>query len=72
MVPFQKVYTIDCNTIVTKEFLNSLLQVKFSRYPVYENDRTNIIGTLHIKSLFKMKIGEPLNKDLLHPILKFD
>ena len=48
MTPRTEVFLIDINE-PTSEFLDELLEEKYSRVPVYEDDIDNIIGILHMK-----------------------
>ncbi|MGH4050602.1 MAG: hemolysin family protein [Clostridium sp.] len=48
MTPRTEVFFIDINE-PTSEFLDELLEEKYSRMPVYEDDIDNIIGILHMK-----------------------
>ena len=48
MTPRTEVFLIDINE-PTSEFLDELLEEKYSRVPVYEGDIDNIIGVLHMK-----------------------
>lgn len=48
MTPRTEVFLIDINDPVA-EFLDELLEEKYSRVPVYDGDVDNIIGILHMK-----------------------
>jgi putative hemolysin len=48
MTPRTEVFLIDINDPVT-QFLDELLEQKYSRVPVYDGDVDNIIGILHMK-----------------------
>lgn len=48
MTPRTEVYLINISTPVS-EFLDELLEEKYSRIPVYEGDTDNIIGILYMK-----------------------
>jgi len=48
MTPRTEVFLIDINE-PTMQFLDKLLEEKYSRVPVYEGDVDNIIGVLHMK-----------------------
>ncbi len=48
MTPRTEVFLIDINDSVT-EFLDELLEGKYSRVPVYDGEVDNIIGVLHMK-----------------------
>jgi len=48
MTPRTDVFTIDIDD-EEDEYLEELMELKYSRIPVYEDDSDNIIGILHIK-----------------------
>lgn len=56
MTPRTDVFTIDISES-TSEYIDKLMELKYSRIPVYENDYDNIIGILHIKD-FLIKARE--------------
>lgn len=51
MTPRTDVFAIDIDDPV-EEFIDELMELHYSRIPVYENDLDNIIGVLHIKDYF--------------------
>lgn len=51
MTPRTDTFLIDVND-PPEEYLNELMELRFSRIPVYENDTDNIIGILNIKDYF--------------------
>jgi putative hemolysin len=51
MTPRTEVYLINIETSV-QEFLDELLEEKYSRVPVFEGDSDNIIGILYMKDFF--------------------
>ncbi|MFV0517574.1 MAG: hemolysin family protein [Aminipila sp.] len=48
MTPRTDVFYIDIND-PTEEYIDELMELRYSRIPVYEDDSDNIIGILHIK-----------------------
>ena len=70
MTPRTEVFVIDINE-PTLEFLDELLEEKYSRVPVYEGDIDNIIGILHMKDFIveaRIKGFENVDiKNILHP-----
>lgn len=48
MTPRTDVFYIDINDS-TEEYIEELMELRYSRIPVYEDDNDNIIGILHIK-----------------------
>jgi putative hemolysin len=51
MTPRTEVYLVNID-IPVKEFLDELLEEKYSRIPVFEGDSDNIIGILYMKDFF--------------------
>ena len=51
MTPRTEVFLIDIND-TPDEYLDELMELKYSRIPVYDDDLDNIIGILHIKDYF--------------------
>ncbi len=56
MTPRTDVFMIDVND-PSSEYLDQLMELRYSRIPVYEDDSDNIIGILHIKD-FLIKARE--------------
>lgn len=56
MTPRTDVFYIDIND-PTEEYIDELMELRYSRIPVYEDDSDNIIGILHIKD-FLIKARE--------------
>jgi len=53
-----------------EEMLNQIIDTAHSRFPVYEGDRENIIGTLMAKDLLKLQRAPELNiRALLRPVV---
>ena len=48
MTPRTEVFSIDINA-PTEEYIDELMELRYSRIPVYEDDSDNIIGILYIK-----------------------
>jgi len=66
LIPKEKVIMLNSN-IKVREALKIASKHGYSRYPVFKNNKNNIIGVLHIKDIFKSKLHK--NKgivDLLH------
>ncbi|MBR6444020.1 MAG: HlyC/CorC family transporter [Firmicutes bacterium] len=57
MTPRTDVFAIDLND-PPSEYMDELLELKYSRVPVYKDDSDNIIGILNIKDFFKASIEE--------------
>ena len=50
MIPRTEVYCIDCSEDISTYF-DEMLQKRYSKIPVYENEIDNIVGVLYIKDL---------------------
>ncbi len=57
MTPRTDVFAIDLSD-PPSEYMDELLELKYSRIPVYKDDSDNIIGILNIKDFFKASIEE--------------
>ncbi|QIB69442.1 HlyC/CorC family transporter [Aminipila butyrica] len=69
MTPRTDVFYIDIND-PTEEYIDELMELRYSRIPVYEDDSDNIIGILHIKDyLIKAREAGFENVDI-RPILR--
>jgi len=51
MTPIEKVFMIDINTNLDTQMLKRIYSEGYSRIPVYEGDRGNIIGLLLARDL---------------------
>ena len=56
MTPRTDVFSIDINA-PTEEYIDELMELRYSRIPVYEDDSDNIIGILYIKD-YLIKVRE--------------
>lgn len=56
-VPFRSVKLVDNQEAIGPKLMDDLYKSGFSRFPVYEGEQTNIIGTLYMKDLVKKKSG---------------
>lgn len=54
-VPLRSVHVIDANEAIGPKLMDDLYKSGYSRFPVYENDKTNIVGTLYLKDLVHKK-----------------
>jgi putative hemolysin len=69
MTPRTGVFSIDINGHLD-EFIDNIVEEKYSRIPVYENDVDNIIGVLYMKDLFAPLRNHKLDKDLVRKLLR--
>ena len=54
----RKIVGIDMNTPL-EEAVNFLLEQRYSRFPIYEEDIDNIVGIVHIKEVYKAYLENP-------------
>ncbi|HSP22016.1 MAG TPA: hemolysin family protein [Planococcus sp. (in: firmicutes)] len=70
MVPLQQLFVISSDQTLD-EISHTVKEQRFSRFPVYESDVNHIIGTLHVKDLFRYKVQQstdPFNiRNILQP-----
>lgn len=69
MTPRINVFAIDI-TRPKEEYLSELIDAKYTRIPVYEEDIDNIIGILFIKDFLKQVISKGFDKVDLRPLLR--
>lgn len=56
-VPFRSVTLVNNQEAIGPKLMDDLYKSGFSRFPVYDGEQTNIIGTLYMKDLVKKKSG---------------
>lgn len=69
MTPRPNVFAIDINAPLN-ELIEQILEEKYSRIPVYEDDVDNIIGILYIKDLFFDIRHNSLKEDSIKKLLR--
>ncbi|MDI6918726.1 hemolysin family protein [Clostridium botulinum] len=69
MTPRTSVFAMDINDS-PKRLINNMLEERYSRVPIYEDDIDNIIGILHIKDMFSIINKENIKKEDLINILR--
>ncbi|HDK7168101.1 TPA: HlyC/CorC family transporter [Clostridium botulinum] len=69
MTPRTSVFAMDINDS-PKRLINNILEERYSRVPIYEDDTDNIIGILHIKDMFSIINKENIKKEDLINILR--
>lgn len=57
MTPRTDVFAIDISDPLS-EYIDELMELKYSRVPVYKDDSDNIIGILNLKDFFKQSIED--------------
>jgi Mg2+/Co2+ transporter CorC len=55
MVPARAVHSVSADDAVTPVIIEELHESGFSRFPVYQNEVTNIVGTLYLRDLISLK-----------------
>lgn len=69
MTPRTEVFSIDVNA-PTEEYIDELMEMRYSRIPVYEDDSDNIIGILYIKDYLIKARQDGFNNVEIRPILR--
>ncbi|NFD20835.1 HlyC/CorC family transporter [Clostridium botulinum] len=69
MTPRTSVFTIDINDS-PENIINNMLEERYSRVPIYDEDIDNIIGILHIKDILSIINKENIKKEDLINILR--
>jgi metal transporter CNNM len=64
MIPIKNVYMLEYNTRMDKSTVQHILDKGFSRIPVYERTRDNVVGILRIKQLIGIDIESNTGKTL--------
>jgi CBS domain containing-hemolysin-like protein len=70
LVPMGDIVSVDAS-LTSKDIVDLFLKYGFTRFPVYEGKKDNIIGMVHLKDIFELKARhevQPL-KDVMRPIL---
>ncbi|MFT4145340.1 MAG: hemolysin family protein [Mobilitalea sp.] len=69
MTPKKRIIALNSEMSV-EEALRFMLSEKYSRYPLYEDNRDNIIGILYIKDVISAYISEELRKQPLQNLAR--
>jgi putative hemolysin len=69
MTPRTGVFSIDINDD-TEDYMGELLEMRYSRIPVYKDDTDNIIGILYLKDIMQQGLYSDINKVDIKPLLK--
>lgn len=69
MVPRTDAFMVDINND-TKEIIESILKQNFSRIPVYDDDKDNVIGLIHTKRLLNEGFVNGFDNIVLRKILQ--
>ena len=51
MTPIDEVYMLDVHTVIDREILKEIYTKGYSRIPVYDRDRQNVVGIMMAKDL---------------------
>lgn len=57
--PKSKMVAFDINGLTAKEVANTIASTNFSRFPIYQDDINNIVGTIVAKSFFRSYLKNP-------------
>ena len=69
MVPRTDAFMVDIQDD-TQTIIENILKQNFSRIPVYDNDKDNVIGLIHTKSLLKAGFTDGFDNIVLRKILQ--
>lgn len=69
MTPRTDVFSIDIHDDIT-EYMEELLEMRYSRIPVYRDDTDNIIGILYLKDIMQQGLYSDINKVDIGPLLR--
>lgn len=69
MTPKRRIIAVNAE-MTLEEALHFMLTEKYSRYPLYEGNRDNIIGILHMKDIISAYISEDLKNKPLNEIAR--
>ena len=58
-VPLDRIEMIDIEGLTIKDLNNIIMKSNRSRFPIYENDRKNIVGILSVNNYFKEYAEDP-------------
>lgn len=71
LTPKSKIYSLNIETLSTKKLNKILLKINYSRIPIYQTSKDNIIGILTIRTYFKAYLENnnlDINSVLTKPI----
>ncbi|MDX9887818.1 MAG: hemolysin family protein [Anaerovoracaceae bacterium] len=69
MTPRTDVFSIDINDDISL-YMEELLEMRYSRIPVYRDDTDNIVGILYLKDIMQQGLYSDINKVDIGPLLK--
>lgn len=69
MTPRTEVFSIDITDDI-EDYLEELLEMRYSRIPVYKDDTDNIIGILYLKDIMQQGLYSDINKVDIVPLLR--
>lgn len=75
LTPCEKIVSINSKNLNVKAMNRFLLSNNFSRYPVYEGDKDNIIGILSVNTYFKEYAEDPhfdIRSVIIQPLFVLD
>ncbi len=69
MTPRTEVFSIDIHDDIS-QYMEELLEMRYSRIPVYRDDTDNIIGILYLKDIMQQGLYSDINKVDIGPLLR--
>ena len=69
MTPRTDVFSIDINDDISL-YMEELLEMRYSRIPVFRDDTDNIVGILYLKDIMQQGLYSDINKVDIGPLLK--
>lgn len=69
MTPRTDVFSIDINDDIS-QYMEELLEMRYSRIPVYRDETDNIVGILYLKDIMQQGLYSDINKVDIGPLLK--
>jgi len=65
MTPLEDVFMLEVSTTITADILSKVWEQGHSRVPVYEGERSNVVGIVFVKDLIFIDIEEKLNLSII-------
>jgi len=69
MTPRTEVFSIDIHDDIA-DYMEEILEMRYSRIPVFKDDTDNIIGILYLKDIMQQGLYSDINKVDIGPLLK--
>ena len=59
MIPLDKVYMVEADEKVDDKLVQNMLEHNYSKFPVYEKSKENIIGFVKTKNFMEFDLSNP-------------